>query len=65
MKKLFVKALAEYLVKDQASKSIRLGMNSPTAVEWAKLRSTTPLQGYPTQEEAEATLSKWLGVENE
>lgn len=60
-KELFVKALAEYLVKDQAAKSIRLGMNSPTALEWAKLKNTTPLQGYPTIEEAEKTLSEWLG----
>jgi len=56
----FVKKLAEFLVKDQARKSIELGMNKSSAVEWSELRNTTPLMGYPTVEEAEETLAKWL-----
>ena len=57
---LFVHALAEYLVSDQAIMSIKLEMGSPEAKAWCKLRSTTPLFGYPTVEQAEKQLTEWL-----
>jgi hypothetical protein len=56
LKKKFIKRLAEYLVKDQARKSIQLEMGGPDAKEWASLRSLTPIKGYPTVEEAEQVL---------
>jgi hypothetical protein len=59
-KKRFIKGLAEYLVKDQAKKSIQLEMGNPEAKEWAALRSLTPLKGYPTVEEAEHVLMWFL-----
>jgi hypothetical protein len=61
LKKKFIKRLAEYLVKDQAKKSIQLEMGSFDAKEWAALRSLTPLNGYPTVEEAERILMEFLG----
>jgi hypothetical protein len=59
-KDLFIDALAEYLVKDQAAMSIHLEMKQPFALAWAKLRGATPLFGYPTQEEAVKLLRQWL-----
>ncbi len=61
-KRLFVEALAKFLVDDQASKSILLEMGNRLAKDWAELRSKTPLRGYPTTEEATQILSDWLGV---
>jgi len=58
----FVRALARYLVADQAGQSIGLQLGNPAAKEWAKLRGTTPLFGYPTVEEAERQLADWLGL---
>ncbi len=59
-KKKFIKKLAEYLVKDQAKKSIQLEMGSQDAKLWAELRSLTPIVGYPTVEEAEYVLTWFL-----
>jgi hypothetical protein len=56
----FVRQLAEFLVGNQAMKSIALSLDKPEAVEWAALRNTTPLFGYLTVEEAAAKLDKWL-----
>jgi hypothetical protein len=56
----FIKALAEFLVNDQGLKSIQLEVGGTFAKEWAHLRSTTPLFGYPTVEEAEQVLRDWL-----
>jgi len=56
----FILVLADYLVGDQAHKSILLEMGKPEAVAWAKLRGTTPLFGYPTMEEAVNTLTEFL-----
>lgn len=56
----FIHELAKYLVGDQAKKSIELQMGKESAKQWAKLRSATPLFGYPTVEEAEAELTKFL-----
>lgn len=65
--KAFVKALATYLAGDQAHMSILLsmpeGMLKKEAQKWATLRSQTPLFGYPTVEEAEAVLEKFLREE--
>jgi hypothetical protein len=59
-KDLFIEVLAEYLVKNQAEMSIRLEMKDPGALAWAKLRSATPLFGYPTQAQAATQLRNWL-----
>lgn len=56
----FVRALAEYLVGDQARKSIELEMGKESAKQWAKLRGAAPLMGYPTVEEAEKILTEFL-----
>lgn len=56
----FIQALAEYLVADQAKKSIELQLGKESAKQWSNLRSTTPLFGYPTVEEAVETLTDFL-----
>lgn len=61
-KPLFVKALARYLVGNQAEKSIKLQLSQRDAIEWRDVRQTTPLHGYPTIEEAENQLADWLGI---
>lgn len=61
MKQRFYKALAKYLVGDQASQSIGLERGWPEAQIWAEVRNATPLHGYPTVEEAEKILAEWLG----
>jgi hypothetical protein len=62
LKLLFVQRLAEFLVGDQVAMSIRLQTGTEEALRWARLRSATPLFGYPTLAEAQNTLAKWLGV---
>lgn len=57
-KEQFIKALAVFLVKDQAQKSIELQMGKTSAKEWAELRSKSGILGYPTVEEAESHLTK-------
>lgn len=59
-KKEFIAALAEYLVGNQTMMSIRLEAGEQNAIMWSKVRHTTPLFGYPTIEEAKATLEAWL-----
>jgi hypothetical protein len=59
-KKLFVRRLAEYLAGDAAEMSTRLEMQDPRAQKWAKLLDATPLFGWPTVDEAEQQLTKWL-----
>lgn len=59
-KTAFIYKLAEYLVSDQAMKSIELQMRKPSAIKWAELRGATPLFGYPTVDEAVDTLTKFL-----
>jgi hypothetical protein len=56
----FIRALAEFLVADQAAKSIQLEMGLDYAKQWAALRAKAPLFGYPTVEEAVADLSEFL-----
>lgn len=58
----FIRALAEYLVGNQAEQSIGLQMGKQSAKDWAKLRNATPLSGYPTVDEAFSKLCKFLGV---
>lgn len=65
----FVTQLARFLVENQAGKSIRLELERmrPGAIvtlakEWAELRATTPLLGYPTVEQAETELADFLGL---
>jgi len=61
-KKLFIHELAEYLAgTNQAGKSIELQLGKQSGKEWAKLRSATPLFGYPSVEEAEQQLTEFLG----
>lgn len=62
----FIIKLAAYLVENQAGKSISLEMESesamvPWAHEWARVRSASPIHGYPTLEEAVAILEDFLG----
>jgi hypothetical protein len=59
-KKRFIRALAEYLAGDQVKHSIGLELGKPESQQWAKLRGETPLFGYATVEEAEATLTEFL-----
>jgi hypothetical protein len=59
-KREFIKALAQFLVGNQAHKSILLQMEKPEAKEWAALRNATPLMGYPTVSEAIETLEEFL-----
>jgi hypothetical protein len=59
-KQEFIRALAEYLVGNQARKSIELEMGKESAVEWSKLRNKTPLFGYPDADEAEKILTEFL-----
>jgi hypothetical protein len=56
----FIDALAEYLCKDQAKMSILLEMGNDHARHWARLRNLTPLNGYPTVEEAKRILVEFL-----
>jgi len=62
-RRAFVRQLAVYLADKQALRSIALEMGEQHAKEWAALRATTPLFGYPTMDEAEQQLAKWLGLE--
>ena len=61
LKAMFIRELADYLVKDQARKSIELEMGMVSAQEWARLRGKTPLFGYPTIEQAIVQLTNFLG----
>jgi hypothetical protein len=60
----FIRKLAEYLVEDQAGKSILLQAGNKGAKAWAALRGATPLHGYLTVEEAVATLTEFLSGSN-
>lgn len=59
-KDLFIEKIAKYLVENQVHKSIELQMGKASAKEWAEIRGTTPLFGYPTVEEAIEQLKKFL-----
>lgn len=60
-KEKFIAALAEYLAgTNQAHMSILLEMGKPEAKQWAAIRSTTPLFGYPSVEEAIEQLTEFL-----
>lgn len=61
-KRDFTRALARFLVCNQAGKSIDLEMGKEYAKEWSELRATTPLSGYPNLDEAEEQLLAWLGL---
>ena len=62
-KKEFIRALAEFLVSDEAEKSIKLQMGTKMAKEWSKLRNTTPLFGYyPDVEKAIKELEEFLDI---
>ena len=59
-KKAFIRALAEFLVKGQVKKRMEVWVGKSSAKEWAALRDATPLNGYPTTDEAEKILTEWL-----
>ncbi len=61
-KREFIHELAIYLVSNQAMQSIHLEMGKVSARVWQRVRSATPLMGYPTVKEAEKQLAEWLGV---
>ena len=63
-RKEFVSALAEYLVSDEAIKSVKLQSGDQEAKLWARIRNATPLFGYyKTTEKAEKELAEWFGWE--
>ncbi len=59
-RELFIRRLAEYLVKDQVKKGILLGMGNKHMEDWATLREASPLLGHPSVEDAEVVLHKFL-----
>ena len=67
-KKRFIHALAEYLGgTHQVIMSMGLDpkmegtLSHQEALLWSKIRGETPLYGYPTVEEAEESLTEFLG----
>lgn len=56
----FITELAKYLVGNQVEQSIWLEMGDRNAQQWAAIRDQTPLFGYPTVDEAEVVLRKFL-----
>ena len=66
----FIRQLAKFLIEHEAHKSMMLelgadpvsqALGKPSmAEEWARLRSTTPLQGYLSVDEAEQQLKEFL-----
>lgn len=56
----FIRALAEFLVSDQAVMSIKLSLQRPDALAWAKLRNAGPMLGWASIEEAEKALTRFL-----
>jgi hypothetical protein len=61
-KQRFIRAVAEYLVIDQAHQSILLSLGDEAARRWARIRTETPLHGYVDVHEAERVLGEFLGV---
>ena len=61
-KRAFVRALAEYLAGDAAAMSAGLAARRPDAIRWQSIRSTTPLFGWQSVDEAERVLLDWLGL---
>lgn len=59
-KATFIRALTEFLTKDQAKWSIKLEMGSEDAQRWAKLRGLTPLAGYLPIAEAVTLMTEFL-----
>lgn len=60
-RKAFIRALAEYLAgTNQVEMSVKLEHGRPDAKLWAEMRSLSPLSGYPTVDEAEKELRKFL-----
>lgn len=59
-KEQFVDALADYLTRDLAHRSILLSMGNKEAQEWARLYGLAGLSGYPTKEEAIKALKELL-----
>lgn len=61
----FLDELAEYLGgSNSAEMSVRLAnTHDRDAERWQQLRCKTPLSGYPTKDEAKATLARFLGFE--
>ena len=72
--KEFIRTLARFLCEDEAMKSIlleitrsRANLNNPAMIhygkimeQWADLRSSAPLSGYTSVDEAEEILTNWL-----
>ena len=59
-KDMFIRELAVQLAGNQVEMSMRLQTEDKDAKRWAVLRGMTPLFGYPTVAEAEATLRTFL-----
>lgn len=65
IKRRFIHALAELLSRDEARKSIDLELKNPYAIEWAKLRGSSPIFGYTSVEDTENQLLIYFGIETE
>ena len=61
MRESFLDALTTFLVKDQGSKSIYLEMGENWAREWARLRGSTPCDGYMDEVTARKVLKEFMG----
>jgi hypothetical protein len=59
-KEEFIEALAEYLTKDLAKRSIYLEMGQSDAKDWAKLYRLSGCSGWATKEEAIVLLKELL-----
>lgn len=58
---LFIRALAEYLAgPHQVEMSLGLARGKPETRLWARMRQHSPLFGYPTVDEAEDQLRRFL-----
>lgn len=56
----FIHELAVFLVGDQAAMSIKLSLQKPDALAWAKLRNAAPMFGWVSVDEAEKQLTEFL-----
>ena len=59
-KEQFIKALAHYLGRDLAVRSIQLQMGQRAAQEWAELWAASGLFGWKSEVEIEAELRELL-----
>jgi hypothetical protein len=59
-KQLFIDAMAEYLTRDLAKRSIEIEMGKLDAQEWAKIYNIVGLGGYAKKEDAVKAMKEFL-----